>query len=125
MPEYTVTYLGNADRAIPFPNARVGFVKRMVFTREKRTYKGIPADYAWGLQFEPDRWRVEEYVEEESNVVPTAAGTEELTITKVLDWVGSDPFRARKALRTERNRGPDDQRSTLIDKLEKIIEENT
>lgn len=54
---------------------------------------------------------------------PEAPVTEEMivpegSVKKVLDWVGEDPTKAQKALDAE-NAG--DQRSSLITKLESIV----
>lgn len=44
------------------------------------------------------------------------------TTQEVLDWVGDDPAKAKKALATEKK--SDDPRVTLVEPLEKIIEDD-
>jgi hypothetical protein len=51
----------------------------------------------------------------DSDVVP------EGTAPQVLAWVGEDPERAQRALEVERGKGVFEARSTLMQKLEKIL----
>lgn len=60
----------------------------------------------------------------ESQVVEEPAAPPVATIAKILDEVGDDPDKALAALEAEQARG-DDARSTLVDKLTKIVDAAT
>lgn len=118
-----VTYQGDADRVVPFPDERPD----LVFTGEESTLD-VPNALAERLQKEPgNRWRIEgEPAQEQSTpAVPTglAEAIANRTVDEVMDWVGDSVERARQARRAETARDEDEQRSTLLEQIDDVLEQ--
>lgn len=119
-----VTYQGSVDRVIPFPDERPD----IVFTPEERTLE-LPNALAERLYREPGgRWSVESTQSTPSqNQSEEPAGMAEAianrTVEEVMDWVGDSVERARSARLAEMSRDEDEQRSTLLEQIDDVLEQ--
>lgn len=118
-----VTYQGSVDRVIPFPDERPD----IVFTPEERTME-LPNALAERLYHEPGgRWSVEPTQstppQGREETPPLAEAIASRTVEEVMDWVGDSVERARQARWAETARDEDEQRSTLLEQIDDVLEQ--
>lgn len=82
-----------------------------------KTYTATPTDGAGNPigRTRPVQVHHSDYLDADTQSVP------EGSIPTVLDWVGYDPERAKAAMTAELARDRDDQRKTLIEKLQQRL----